>query len=141
MWSASGEDGSRLASHVRWTWQIGQRSSPAARAARLAAAALWSQRVVPVRDVVMRAPRLALCWLAYLARRGRRRRAGGVGGAGLSPCRGIVTDPSGCAGRVGLAVLGIIITMITGMIRFRSVCRLGGGVPGLGCAAGGSAEG
>lgn len=54
MWSASGEDGSRLASHVRWTWQIGQRSSPAARAACLAAAALWSQRVVPVRDVVMR---------------------------------------------------------------------------------------
>lgn len=53
MWSASGEDGSRLASQVRRTWQSGQCSSPAARAERLAAAALWSQRVVPVREVVM----------------------------------------------------------------------------------------
>ena len=32
---------------------MGQCSSPAARALRLAAAALWSQRVVPVREVVI----------------------------------------------------------------------------------------
>ena len=36
---------------------MGQRSSPAARAERLAAAALWSQRVVPVREVVTCPPR------------------------------------------------------------------------------------
>lgn len=52
MWSASGLLGSRPASQVRRTWQSGQCSSPAARAERLAAAALWSQRVVPVREVV-----------------------------------------------------------------------------------------
>nr|DAV40222.1 MAG TPA: hypothetical protein [Caudoviricetes sp.] len=57
MWSASGEDGSRLASQVRRTWQSGQCSSPAARAERLAAAALWSQRVLPVREVVTCPPR------------------------------------------------------------------------------------
>ena len=32
---------------------MGQCSSPAARAERLAVAALWSQRVVPVREVVI----------------------------------------------------------------------------------------
>lgn len=57
MWSASGEDGSRPASQVRRTWQMGQCSSPAARALRLAAAALWSQRVVPVREVAIGPPR------------------------------------------------------------------------------------
>lgn len=57
MWSASGEDGSRPASQVRRTWQMGQCSSPAARAERLAVAALWSQRVVPVREVVTCPPR------------------------------------------------------------------------------------
>nr|DAP02534.1 MAG TPA: hypothetical protein [Caudoviricetes sp.] len=36
---------------------MGQCSSPAARALRLAAAALWSQRVVPVREVVTCPPR------------------------------------------------------------------------------------
>ena len=36
---------------------MGQCSSPAARAERLAAAALWSQRVVPVREVVTCPPR------------------------------------------------------------------------------------
>ena len=57
MWSASGLLGSRPASQVRRTWQSGQCSSPAARALRLAAAALWSQRVVPVREVVTCPPR------------------------------------------------------------------------------------
>ena len=57
MWSASGLLGSRPASQVRRTWQMGQCSSPAARAERLAAAALWSQRVVPVREVVTCPPR------------------------------------------------------------------------------------
>nr|DAI12471.1 MAG TPA: hypothetical protein [Caudoviricetes sp.]DAX68941.1 MAG TPA: hypothetical protein [Caudoviricetes sp.] len=57
MWSASGLLGSRPASQVRRTWQSGQCSSPAARAERLAAAALWSQRVVPVREVVTCPPR------------------------------------------------------------------------------------
>ena len=36
---------------------MGQCSSPAARAWRLAVAALWSQRVVPVREVVTCPPR------------------------------------------------------------------------------------
>ena len=57
MWSASGEDGSRPASQVRRTWQSGQCSSPAARALRLAAAEFLSQRVVPVREVVIGPPR------------------------------------------------------------------------------------
>lgn len=57
MWSASGLLGSRPASQVRRTWQMGQRSSPALRAERLAAAALWSQRVVPVREVAIGPPR------------------------------------------------------------------------------------
>lgn len=57
MWSASGLLGSRPASQVRRTWQMGQCSSPAARAERLAAAALWSQRVVPVREVAIGPPR------------------------------------------------------------------------------------
>ena len=57
MWSASGLLGSRPASQVRRTWQMGQCSSPAARALRLAAAALWSQRVVPVREVAIVPPR------------------------------------------------------------------------------------
>nr|DAV95978.1 MAG TPA: hypothetical protein [Caudoviricetes sp.] len=57
MWSASGLLGSRPASQVRRMWQMGQCSSPAARAERLAAAALWSQRVVPVREVVTCPPR------------------------------------------------------------------------------------
>ena len=61
MWSASGEDGSRPASQVRRTWQMGQCSSPALRAERLAAAALWSQRVVPVREVVTCPPRARVC--------------------------------------------------------------------------------
>lgn len=38
---------------MRRVWHIGQYSRPDARAERLAAAELWSQRVVPVREVVM----------------------------------------------------------------------------------------
>nr|DAE95377.1 MAG TPA: hypothetical protein [Caudoviricetes sp.] len=74
MWSASGLLGSRPASQVRRTWQMGQCSSPAARAERLAAAALWSQRVVPVREVVTCPPRArvrtraATCCCARAAR-------------------------------------------------------------------------
>ena len=79
MWSASGLLGSRPASQVRRTWQMGQRSSPAARAERLAAAALWSQRVVPVREVVTCPPRARVC------ARGPRRAAVHVRPASLLP--------------------------------------------------------
>ena len=79
MWSASGLLGSRPASQVRRTRQMGQRSSPAARAERLAAAALWSQRVVPVREVVTCPPRARVC------ARGPRRAAVHVRPASLLP--------------------------------------------------------
>ena len=73
MWSASGLLGSRPASQVRRTWQMGQCSSPALRAERLAAAALWSQRGVGGGGGVGWPPR----------GRGRRRPgSGGCGGAG-----------------------------------------------------------
>ena len=58
---------------------MGQCSSPAARALRLAAAALWSQRVVPVREVVTCPPRARVC------ARGPRRAAVHVRPASLLP--------------------------------------------------------